>query len=126
MISLKSAPRWLSIAYALHGALFCLPTLMLFYSFKGLGMGDFFLIQGISQLSIFILEIPTGYIGDLFSRKSTLIIGTLAWIVGHLIWIFNFLYISNQQNSSVAKNIQFFRNQLYVIAVHFVLLKKVA
>ena len=88
MISLKSAPRWLSIAYALHGALFCLPTLMLFYSFKGLGMGDFFLIQGISQLSIFILEIPTGYIGDLFSRKSTLIIGTLAWIVGHLIWIF--------------------------------------
>ena len=88
MISLKSAPRWLSIAYALHGALFILPTLMLFYAFKGVSMGDFLLIQGIANLSIFVLEIPTGYIGDLFSRKKTLIIGTLFWILGYLFWIF--------------------------------------
>ena len=87
MISLKSAPRWLSIAYALVGAMFCLPTLMLFYSYKGLGMGDFFFIQGIANLSVFVMEIPTGYIGDLFSRKKTIIIGVLAWILGHLIWI---------------------------------------
>ena len=88
MISLKSAPRWLSIAYALHGALFMLPTLMLFYAFKGVSMGDFFLIQGISNLSIFVMEIPTGYIGDLFSRKKSLIIGTLFWVIGYLFWIF--------------------------------------
>ena len=88
MIPLKSAPRWLSIAYALHGALFILPTLMLFYAFKGVSMGDFFLIQGIANLSIFVMEIPTGYIGDLFSRKKTLIIGTIFWIIGYLFWIF--------------------------------------
>ena len=88
MISLKSAPRWLSIAYALHGMLFCLPVIMLFYSFKGVSMGDFFLIQGIANLSIFVLEIPTGYIGDVFSRKKTLIIGTIFWILGYLFWIF--------------------------------------
>ena len=88
MISLKSAPRWLSIAYALQGTLFVLPVIMLFYSFKGVGMGDFFLIQGIANLSVFVLEIPTGYIGDLFSRKKTLIIGTLFWILGYLFWAF--------------------------------------
>lgn len=88
MIPIKSAPRWLSIAYALHGALFMLPTLMLFYAFKGVSMGDFFLIQGISNLSIFVMEIPTGYIGDLFSRKKSLIIGTIFWIIGYLFWIF--------------------------------------
>ena len=79
MISLKSAPRWLSVAYALHGALFVLPTVMLFYAFKGISMGDFFLIQGISNLSIFVMEIPTGYIGDLFSRKKSLILGMIFW-----------------------------------------------
>ena len=88
MISLKSAPRWLSIAYALHGALFCIPTLMLFYAYKGLSMGDFFFIQGVAGLFIFALEIPTGYIGDLFSRKQTMIIGTFSWVIGYLILIF--------------------------------------
>ena len=88
MISLKSAPRWLSISSALKNALFFLPVVMLFYDYKGLGMGDFFLIQGIFSLAVFILEIPTGYIGDLFTRKNTLIIGIIVWILGYLIWIF--------------------------------------
>ena len=88
MISLKSAPRWLSIAYAMHGMLFMLPTLMLFYAFKGVSMGDFFLIQGIYNLSVFVMEIPSGYIGDLFSRKKSLIMGVIFWIIGYLFWIF--------------------------------------
>ncbi|MBR6411976.1 MAG: MFS transporter [Alphaproteobacteria bacterium] len=89
MIPLKAATRWLSIADALIGALFILPVLMLFYGYKGVPMGDFFLIQGVCSLGIFLFEIPTGYIGDIFSRKNTLIIGTLVWITGYLIWIFN-------------------------------------
>ena len=88
MIPLKSATRWLSIANALKGALFILPIIMLFYGYKGVSMGDFFLIQGICSLGIFLFEIPTGYIGDIFSRKNTLIIGTFVWVIGYLFWIF--------------------------------------
>lgn len=88
MIPVKSAPRLLSIANSLVNALFFLPVVMLFYNYKGLNMGDFFLIQGIFSLAVFVLEIPTGYIGDLFSRKHTLIIGNFIWIAGYLIWIF--------------------------------------
>ncbi len=88
MIPVKSAPRLLSIANSLVNALFFLPVVMLFYNYKGLSMGDFFLIQGIFSLAVFVLEIPTGYIGDLFSRKHTLIIGNFIWIAGYLIWIF--------------------------------------
>ena len=88
MISVKSAPRWLSIANSFVNALFFLPVTMLFYGYKGLSMGDFFLVQGIFSLAVFILEIPTGYIGDLFSRKNTLIIGAFVWIMGYLVWIF--------------------------------------
>ena len=87
MIPLKSAPRWLSIAYALHGTMFIIPVLMLFYAAKNVGMGDFFFIQGIANLAVFVLEIPTGYIGDLFSRKNSLILGTIFWILGYLVWI---------------------------------------
>lgn len=87
MISVKSAPRWLSITNAFINALFFLPVVMLFYNYKGLEMGDFFLIQGIFSLAVFILEIPTGYVGDLFSRKNVIIIGNIAWIMGYLTWV---------------------------------------
>lgn len=90
MISLKSAPRWLMIANAFVNALFCLPILMLYYGFKGVSIGDFFLIQGISWIFVFFIEVPSGYIGDLFSRKNTVILGSAIWIVGYLFWIFGF------------------------------------
>lgn len=63
---------------------------MLYYGYKGVDIGDFFLIQGLSWLFVFVLEIPTGYIGDLFSRKNTVIIGSAIWILGYLCWILGF------------------------------------
>ena len=88
MIPLKLSTRWLSIAYAMTSALFCLPVVMLFYGYKGLTMGDFFFIQGVANVSIFLTVVPSGYVSDLFSRKNTLIISFLCWIAGDLIWIF--------------------------------------
>ena len=88
MISLRSAPRWLSISNAFVSAVFILPVWMLYYEHKGISMGDFFLIQGLSWIFVFLAEIPTGYIGDLFSRKRVLIIGTSFWILGYLILIY--------------------------------------
>ena len=88
MISLKSAPRWLAISNAFVSAVFVLPVLMLYYGQKGISTGDFFLIQGLSWICVFLTEIPTGYIGDLFSRKRTLIIGTFFWILGNIILIY--------------------------------------
>ena len=88
MISVRSAHRWLSVTNGFIDALFFLPVVMLFYGYKGLSMGDFYLIQGIFSLAVFVLEIPTGYIGDVFSRKHTLLIGNVVWIFGYLLWIF--------------------------------------
>lgn len=88
MISSLNAPRYLMIANALKSALFAIPVLVLYYNQKGVSTGDFFLIQGISWLFVFVLELPSGYIGDVFSRKYTLISGFLFWILGYFIWIF--------------------------------------
>ena len=90
MIPLRSAPRWLFIANAFVNMLFVLPVSVLFYEYKGVTIGDFFLIQGISRLFIFVMEVPTGYIGDIFSRKYTVVLGFTTWILGYLLWIFGY------------------------------------
>lgn len=70
MFSLQIAPRFLILARALRMANFLLPVAALFYVDKGATIGDLFLIQGIWGVSIFFLEIPSGYIGDILSRKK--------------------------------------------------------
>ncbi len=90
MISIKYAPVALMVTQGLKNALFCLPVIMLYYGYKGVGIGDFFLIQGLSWLFVFVLEIPTGYIGDVFSRKKTIILGMFGWIAGYFCWIFGY------------------------------------
>lgn len=88
MIALKNAPRYLILANALKDALFVLPVIVLFYQFKGVSLGDFFLIQGVAGITIFLMEIPTGYLGDLVSRKKNLLAGYAFWFFGYIWWIF--------------------------------------
>ncbi len=44
---------------------------------KGLSFGEIFYLQAIFGATIGILEVPSGYIADLFGRKNTLILGTV-------------------------------------------------
>lgn len=90
MISIQKAPRYLMLTYCLKQMMFLMPVLILFYQDKGVSIGDFFLIQGISWIAVFFLEIPTGYIGDVFSRKNTVLTGFVFWIFGYLCWIFGY------------------------------------
>ena len=70
MISISLAPRFLIAARALRMMNFILPIMFLFYQDKGLSIGDVFLIQGLWAVSVFFLEVPSGYIGDICSRTS--------------------------------------------------------
>lgn len=90
LIPLRYAPTALTVVGGLKEAIFTVPVLMLFYGFKGVDIGDFFLIQGLSWLCVFAFEIPTGYIGDVFSRKNTVILGMIGRIIGYLFWIFGY------------------------------------
>lgn len=90
MISIQKAPRYLMFACMLKQMMFLLPVLILFYQDRGVSIGDFFLIQGISWIAVFFLEIPTGYIADVFSRKNTILVGFFCWILGYLCWFFGY------------------------------------
>lgn len=90
MIALNRCMSVLYIVGMLKNALFILPVLMLYYGYKGVSIGEFFLIQGFSSLVVFFTEVPTGYIADIFSRKKVAVLGFLVWSVGYLFWIFGY------------------------------------
>ncbi|OPZ77253.1 MAG: Major Facilitator Superfamily protein [Alphaproteobacteria bacterium ADurb.Bin438] len=83
---IKHAPKILRLARVFEMLMFIFPVITLFYKFKGLSLGDFFLIQGIFSVFVFVLEIPTGYIGDLFSRKKVISLSFFAYFIGYLAW----------------------------------------
>jgi len=85
-VTIEQAPLVLRISRTLQFMLFLLPTLIMFYQYKGLTIGDFFLIQGLFSIAVFLLEIPTGYIGDLFSRKKVLVYAMFLFFLGHMVW----------------------------------------
>jgi len=65
-----------------YNCFFILPVLVLYYNYKGLSTGDFFLLQSIFSIIVFIIEIPTGYIADIYSRKRVIIISVFLWLIG--------------------------------------------
>ncbi len=66
-----------------------MPIIALFYQENGLGMQDVLLLQGIYSIAIVSLEIPSGYVADLWGRKSTMIIGAILGVVGFAIYSFS-------------------------------------
>lgn len=62
-----------------------LAIIVLIYTGKGVTVGDFFLIQGIFRLAAFLLEIPSGYLSDRFSRRHVLLFGAVLHVLGFVV-----------------------------------------
>ncbi len=87
-VSLKNAPLLLRCARMFEMLLFILPVMIIFYQHKGLSVGDFFLLQGVFSISIFLFEIPTGYLGDIFSRKKIIVISFFTFLCAFITYYF--------------------------------------
>lgn len=73
---------------------FFIPVLALFYIASQVTLAQFALIMSIFSLSILILEIPTGALGDLFGKKNTLLISRFMYIIEvFLIAFFNGFWV---------------------------------
>lgn len=79
-VSNKMALRLLKWSEFFYYFLVILPVIVVLYQNKGITVGDFFLIQGISALAAFVLEIPSGYLSDCFSRRKVLILGAAIYL----------------------------------------------
>ncbi len=59
-----------------------IPVIVPFFTNLGLTMREIFELQAIFGISVMLLEIPTGYICDLWGRKTTLLIGSFISGIG--------------------------------------------
>ena len=75
--------------YILRGlafAWFPISTIILFYESYGLNIEQIVLLKTILSLSILVLEVPSGYIADLWGRKACLVVGSGIWVCSWLIY----------------------------------------
>ena len=65
-----------------------MPVIFLFYKENGLGTQDLFILKAVYSVSIVIMEIPSGYFGDAWGRKNTLITGSILGFSGFGLYCF--------------------------------------
>jgi MFS family permease len=67
-----------------------MPVVVLFYQDNGMGMQDIFILKAIYSIAIVTMEVPSGWMADVWGRKKTLFIGSLLGASGFLIYSFSF------------------------------------
>lgn len=69
-----------------------MPIIVLFFKENNLSMSQIFLLKSVYSVGMLVLEIPSGYFGDVWGRKKTLIVGTLLTTVGYSIYSGSFIF----------------------------------
>jgi len=68
--------------------MFIMPVIYIFWQSNGLNLTQIMLLQSIFAIGIVFLEVPTGVIADKVGRKQSLICGTIASLMGYLVYSF--------------------------------------
>lgn len=63
-----------------------MPVVFLFYRENGLGTQELFILKAVYSVSIMALEIPSGYFGDMWGRKTSLVTGSVLGFIGFAIY----------------------------------------
>lgn len=109
MISDKNAPFALIATSFFVNALFILPILVPAYLEKGASIGDFMMIQGLASIFVCLLELPSGYFGDIFSRKKNVMAGHMFYIIGYaILYLFDGLAAIMAQEACIAVALSLF------------------
>lgn len=66
-----------------------MPIVVPFYESNGLSMQDIFILRAIYSISIVLMEIPSGYLADVFGRKKNLIYGVVLGFTGFMTYSFS-------------------------------------
>ena len=65
-----------------------MPVIVPFFQKTGIGMRGVYILQSTFAVTVFILEIPSGYISDMLGRKKTLLVSQFLKGIGFLIFPF--------------------------------------
>ena len=78
----------LYIALFIRAMILLSPVMLLFYQENGLTVKELFFFQGFFYLTQIILELPIGYISDIFPKKKVLIASFFIFLSGIVLWYF--------------------------------------
>ena len=67
-----------------------MPIVVLFYQDNGMGMHDIFILKAIYSVAIVVMEIPSGWMADIWGRKKTLVLGSILGSAGFLAYSFSY------------------------------------
>ncbi len=79
----------LSAIRAFKSFMLIMPVITLFYRENGLTVHDIFLLQAIFSFFILVLDVPTGYFADIFTRRASLLIGGVVSSLGWAVYVFS-------------------------------------
>jgi MFS family permease len=69
-----------------------MPIIVLFYTDNGLSMTQIFLLKSVYSVGMLVMEIPSGYLGDVWGRKKTLVAGAILATLGFSLYSFSFVF----------------------------------
>lgn len=65
-----------------------MPIIVLFYEKHGLDLQDVFILKSVYSVAAVALEIPSGYLADVWGRRKCLISGSILFFLGYLCYSF--------------------------------------
>jgi MFS family permease len=71
-----------------------MPIIVLFYHNNDMGMHKIFLLKAIYSIAVVFMEIPSGWMADVWGRKKTLVLGSILGSIGFLIYSFSYGFIA--------------------------------
>lgn len=66
-----------------------MPVVVLFYQDNGMGMQEIFTLKAIYSVAIVTMEVPSGWMADVWGRKKTLFIGSVLGAAGFFTYSFS-------------------------------------
>ncbi|MAS87289.1 MAG: MFS transporter [Micavibrio sp.] len=73
---------------ALRNLLFVLPIIVPYYREEmGLGFDEFLIAEGVFALGVFLFEVPSGWISDIWRRKDAVIWANITYIIGLVVML---------------------------------------
>lgn len=67
-----------------------MPVVVLFYQDNGMDMQQIFTLKAIYSIAIVTMEVPSGWMADVWGRKKTLFIGSVLGAAGFFVYSFSF------------------------------------
>ncbi|MDD2634572.1 MAG: MFS transporter [Bacteroidales bacterium] len=91
--NVKAYSKNISLLYLIKIAkwfMLYMPIIVLFYQENGLSLRDVLTLQAIYSIAIIVLEIPSGYLADVWGRKNTIILGAILGTLGFAVYSFSY------------------------------------